>query len=155
MITHLQEGQLDRNFQARVWHRIFRSQNVQLWKFSSLEWFGNDQLLLLCISGRFSQRCFHVNPLIYGQQLPYDKFGHQAVPHLGLPEAWQREWHIQKPPSIASYIAHQEIVTTCWECNKHHSCCRWLPNELIPMIKDAWNVPILGDPFAFFLDRCK
>ena len=114
MITHLQEGQLDRNFQARVWHRIFRSQNVQLWKFSSLEWFGNDQLLLLCISGRFSQRCFHVNPLIYGQQLPYDKFGHQAVPHLGLPEAWQREWHIQKPPSIASYIAHQEIVTTCW-----------------------------------------
>ena len=21
--------------------------------------------------------------------------------------------------------------------------------------KDAWNVPILGDPFAFFLDRCK
>ena len=22
-------------------------------------------------------------------------------------------------------------------------------------VKDAWNVPILGDPFAFFLDRCK
>ena len=21
--------------------------------------------------------------------------------------------------------------------------------------KDAWNVPILGDPFAFFLDMCK
>lgn len=49
-----------------------------------------------------------------GQHLPYDKFDHQAVPPLGLLEAWQREWHIQKPPSIASYIAHQEIVTTCW-----------------------------------------
>ena len=24
-----------------------------------------------------------------------------------------------------------------------------------PKLKDAWNVPILGDPFAFFLDRCK
>ena len=27
--------------------------------------------------------------------------------------------------------------------------------ETPTLIKDAWNVPILGDPFAFFLDRCK
>lgn len=47
-------------------------------------------------------------------RLSHDKFGHQAVPPLGLPEAWQREWHIQKPLGIESYKKHQEIVTTCW-----------------------------------------
>ena len=26
---------------------------------------------------------------------------------------------------------------------------------LLATFKDAWTVPILGDPFAFFLDRCK
>ena len=33
--------------------------------------------------------------------------------------------------------------------------CHWNQLDFSDIFKDAWNVPILGDPFAFFLDRCK
>ena len=46
----------------------------------------------------------------------------------------------------------------CWldRPRDHLSVCQAVQADAHDLtVKDAWNVPILGDPFAFFLDRCK